>query len=121
MTQSARKKYRQSKKTVFLTRLFPLAVLLCLLLLLLWQSSMVGDRLRQTLSLCGRALVPSLFPFLILSELMLSLGLSEDAGRFVPAPVRRFLGLSEGGSAALLLGMLCGFPIVARILKRLYE
>lgn len=82
-----------------------------LLLLLLTNTQTAMNGVRQGLSLCAETLFPSLFPFLVLSELLIARHAGELLGRFVGKPFSRLFGLSESGTAALLLGGLCGFPV----------
>ena len=82
-----------------------------LLLLLLTNTQTAMEGVRQGLSLCTETLFPSLFPFLVLSELLIARNAGELLGRFVGKPISRLFGLSPNGTAALLLGALCGFPV----------
>ena len=106
----------------------PRAGTLCLLLLLLFTFAMLLRRadvttacMREGLSLCARAIVPSLFPFLVLSELLAVSG----AGELLGAPLERIFGgifgVSRAGCCALFLGLLCGFPTGARCAILSYE
>lgn len=97
------------------------ALFLLLLILFLAQSQRLSDWMREALSLCAHVLIPSLFPFLILSDLVLKSGAAEGAGRLLARPMRRLFGLSGVSASAVLMGMLCGFPIGARMAIALYE
>ncbi|MBQ9803049.1 MAG: hypothetical protein IJW51_08290 [Clostridia bacterium] len=56
-------------------------------------------------------LFPSLLPFLILSELFVTLGAGRVLGRVIARPARALFGLTENGAAVLALGWLCGVPV----------
>lgn len=88
---------------------FFLLVPLCALLLCNAQSAAQG--IRRGLTLCAETLIPALFPFLVLSELIVASGLGKPIERFLGRPLCAFLGLSRCGAASLLLGLLCGQPI----------
>lgn len=92
-----------------------------LLLLLLINSEIAMDGVRRGLSLCTETLFPSLFPFLVLSELLVAAGAGQTLGRLFSRPVSALFGLSERGTAAFLLGSLCGFPIGTTTAVALYE
>lgn len=92
---------------------FGLFVLFCLLLIMK-HSQLAIDSMTRGLRLCAVTVIPSLFPFMVLSELIANGGFGTRLLRPLSAPLRKLLGLSESGSCALLLGMLCGFPIGAR-------
>lgn len=79
------------------------------------------DGVRHGLSLVCETLLPSLFPFLVFSELLVRL----DAGRLFSVilgkPCRFLFGLSDAGTAAYFLGVLCGFPVGAVCALTLYR
>lgn len=88
-----------------------LPVIFCLMLLLFLYADRAMEGVRRGLTLCTQTLFPSLFPFLILSGLLVKERAGDLLGRLLNRPVRALLGLSEKGAVALLLGMLCGFPV----------
>ena len=96
-------------------------LLLFSLALFLRRSDVATDCMRQGLALCARAVVPSLFPFMILSELLVTSG----AGELLTAPISpllgKLLGLSRAGCCAVVLGLICGFPVGARCAILAYE
>ncbi len=64
---------------------------------------------------------PVLFPFMVISELMVRSGAGEALGRLFSRPMRYLFGLSGGGCTAVVLGSLCGFPVGARTAVALYD
>lgn len=75
----------------------------------------------EGLSLCLHSVLPSLFPFFVLSSLLLSLGFAEGLGRLL-APAMEFLfHLGGNGATALAIGLIAGYPTGARTVSRLYE
>ena len=94
---------------------------LCLMLLLFFSLAMMLRRadvaaecMRGGLSLCARAVVPSLFPFMVLSELLVESGAGEWLVAPLERPLGKLLGLPRAGCCAVVLGLLCGFPVGAR-------
>lgn len=73
------------------------------------------------LRLCCTAVIPTLFPFMVLSELLVRTGGGELMGRALAAPMRALFGLSGAGSCAFLLGAVCGFPVGTRAAVMLYD
>lgn len=73
------------------------------------------------LRLCCTAVIPTLFPFMVLSELLMRTGGGELMGRALAAPMRALFGLSGAGSCAFLLGAVCGFPVGTRAAVMLYD
>ena len=63
---------------------------------------------------CTKSLIPSLFPFMVVSSLFVSSGLDSFVGRTLGRPLGKLLGLSGKGAGAVLIGFACGFPVGAR-------
>ncbi len=93
--------------------LFGSFALLCLFLIL-YSSDIAIEYMNQGLLLCAKTVIPSLFPFMVLSELIVSGGLGSALFQKISAPLRRIFRLSSAGCCAVALGLLCGFPIGAR-------
>lgn len=79
-----------------------------------------ADAVKAGLSLCIGSVIPSLFPFLVLSSLILSSGIGASVGKLLSPVMKRLFGVSGNGSAAILLGAFCGFPIGAKCVSELY-
>lgn len=94
---------------------------LFLLILLLTNAQVAMDGIRQGLSLCTETLFPSLFPFLVLSELLVARQAGKVLGKVFSRPVSALFGLSGSGATALLLGMLCGYPVGTTTAVALYR
>lgn len=97
--------------------LTPAAALL--LLLLLPETAAAG--VRDALSLCARVILPSLFPFLVCSDLFLLLGLSARLAGRLQRPAARLLRLPEAAAGAFFLGLCGGYPAGARAVALLYS
>ena len=99
---------------------FGLFSLFCLLLLLK-NSEIAIESMRRGLKLCATTLIPSLFPFMVLSEMMVSGGIDRILPRWVTRPLQKIFGLPPAGCCAIFPGLLCGFPIGARCAVSAYE
>ena len=86
---------------------FFLAFLLCLFLK---NGKYAADALREGLTICARSVIPSLFPFMVLSGMILSSPLLTRVLGFLAAPLQKWMKLSPTGAAAVCVGMGCGFP-----------
>ena len=73
------------------------------------------------LSLWAQGALPALFPFFVLSGLITRLRLYEGLGRAAGPLMRRVFGLPADGAAALLLGLLGGYPVGAQTAAQLYR
>ena len=94
---------------------------LFLILLLLRNPTVATECVTKSLSLCARAVIPALFPFMVLSELLIACGFGELFGKGLGKPISALFGISRESSAALFLGFLCGFPVGAKMTLSLYD
>ena len=71
--------------------------------------------------LCFNVLIPSLFPFFVISSMVVSMGLADALGSAL-APVMSGL-FNVGGqcASALILGFIGGYPVGARTVIALYD
>lgn len=68
-----------------------------------------------------RNMIPTLFPFMVLSGMMLRLGISDRfAGLFRPL-LYPFFRLKRSCLYCIVIGFLCGFPMGARIAADMYQ
>lgn len=94
---------------------------LFLLLMFFKNATVAASAIADGLRLCATTLIPSLFPLMVASELLVLSGAVERLGRFLSRPCRTLFGLSGDAFCAVLLGMLCGFPIGTRCAVSLYR
>ncbi len=109
--QATRKKKAEPPRSGTLCLLF---LLIFSLALLLRRADVAVSSMREGLSLCARAIVPSLFPFMVLSELLVKSGAGEWLISPIARPLKKLLGLSPAGCCAVVLGLVCGFPVGVR-------
>ncbi|MBR5343373.1 MAG: sporulation protein [Oscillospiraceae bacterium] len=76
------------------------------------------DAARGALSLCASTILPSLFPFFVLSILLSRLGIPRALGRRLGFAARLF-GVSGAGLTALPVGLLGGYPMGAACVSEL--
>lgn len=91
---------------------------------LAWFLADAGEIRRwaaEALTLCGRSVVPALFPFLVLSGLLVSLGFGELVSPHLAGLMTPLFRLPGCASSALLLGLAGGYPIGAQTAARLYQ
>ncbi len=91
------------------------------LVLILRNSDAAVEYMGRGLTLCARTVIPSLFPFMVISELLVQSGAGEAFGRLFSRLMRWVFGLSGAGASALLLGSMCGFPVGAKTAVSLYD
>lgn len=97
---------------------------LCLGGVLVWflaGAGAVREVMREGLSLCVRTVIPSLFPFMVATSALLSLGFGELAAPWLAGLMEPLFRVPGAGSAALLLGLIGGYPIGAQTAAELYR
>ena len=100
----------------------PLALLLLLFAAaLILRPAEAADAARQGLQLCLQTVLPSLFPFFVLSSLLVACGAADDFGRALAPVMRPLFYLSGAGALALALGLVGGYPVGARTTAELYR
>lgn len=89
--------------------------ILCVFLLLLTikNSEIAANGIKKGILLVTNMLAPALFPFLVLSELILAFDAASFFSNYLARPARFLFGLSPAGTSVLLLGCLCGVPVGA--------
>lgn len=94
---------------------------LCAMAALIFASDQVIQSCRYGLSLCCELIIPSLFPFFLISILMNRLGLPRMLGQLF-APVSRLLfGVSGAGGTAFVMGLCGGYPLGAAYIADMYS
>ena len=92
-----------------------LAVIICLcsFAALTLCSGQVIQSCRYAVELCLSLILPSLFPFFVLSVLLNRLGLPGYLGRLLTPLASRVYGVTGAGASALLIGLTGGYPLGA--------
>ena len=88
---------------------------------LLCYSKAVSASMTQALKLCVQVLLPSLFPFFVLSSMFISTGVIQRLSTRLEKPFQWLFGLPGDFGAALLLGAAGGYPVGAKTIATLYQ
>ena len=95
------------------------ATLFCLLSLLLFPDTGT-QAAHDALVLCAQTVIPSLFPFFVLSSLLVQSDVPRLLSRAMVGVMYPLFGVSGAGASALILGLLGGYPVGARTVAELY-
>ena len=76
---------------------------------------------KEGLQLCFNVIVPSLFPFFVLSSLVVDLGLAARLGKVMERFMRPLFRVGGPCASALVLGFVGGYPVGARTAINLYR
>lgn len=93
---------------------------LCALLGLIICPTAAAGGAKSGLLLCSGVIIPSLFPFAVLSNVLMGLGLPQRLGKVFAPVTKRLFGVSGTGSTAFFLGIAGGYPLGAISVSELY-
>lgn len=96
-----------------------IAVCLSAFLLILFSENVQTAAL-HAVNLCLTRLIPSLFPFFVLSSFVSLSGISADLSRLCENVMMPAFGVSGTGALPLLLGFFGGYPVGAKTVSELY-
>ena len=107
---------------IFVKKHLRVILLTLLLLCALWllTDTSVRTSVSSALILCARSVIPALFPFMVVSSLLISLGLGE----LLSGPLGGLMalyGIGGAGASALVLGLIGGYPTGGRTAAALYR
>ena len=103
------------KKTIYLF------LLSAFIMGLICNSSACIDGASNAMFLCARTIIPSLFPFFVVSKMFTSLGLSQSLGGRFQDIMRPLFGVPGCGSFALIIGIVSGYPVGAQTVLGFYN
>ena len=113
-------KITRNIKISFNRILMPFPILFIFALLLL-SPEVSLDYMKYSLELCAKSLVPSLFPFMVISDFLIASNFGGIIKSLISKITGFVFGTSHDGSFAVVLGLLCGFPVGAKSALRLYK
>lgn len=92
-------------------------------LILTFSFVVMSERSRSVVSaaldFCVSILIPSLFPFMIASRLLVKCGFGRLCEKLFGGAFKKLFGLGGAGASALFLGAIAGFPIGAKMICEL--
>lgn len=92
---------------------------LCILLTVYAPESKSG--VSRALCICSQTVIPSLFPFMFLSDFIIECGLLSKNIRFLDRITKKLLRLPYCAVGVFLMSALGGFPVGGKMTKLLYE
>lgn len=98
--------------------LYPLFPSMAMLILIL-DAKTAFDGATEGMTLCLNTVIPSLFPFFVVSMLLCSA--STNYSSFILRPIGKWLKLPESSEILLLIGFLGGYPVGAQCIRQMYD
>ncbi len=88
---------------------------------LLKDPAIASGAAKDALLTCYKTVIPSLFPYMVISSLTVSSGLALFIGKRTQKPFSRLFAINGGGAAAFVIGLIAGFPVGAKTAVALYR
>lgn len=111
---------RQGTRNGIINRRHAFAFMSLFVIILFFKNASAASRwVENGLYLCGTRLIPSLFPFMVLSSIAIESGALKTLCKAPAKLFRRVFKISEEATGAVIIGWLCGFPVGARSLCEL--
>lgn len=101
--------------------LFKTLVYLLLIIVILLHPESTFQYAYEGLYQWAVKMVPTLFPFMMISSIMVYSGADLELGRMLSVPLKRIYRYSVYGLYAIFMGFFCGFPMGAKVVSELYE
>ena len=76
---------------------------------------------KNALILCSDVLIPSIFPFLVCSNILVSLGAADKISKYAGKITRPLFSVGGSGALPIVLGFLSGYPCGAATVCSLYK
>ena len=102
-------------------RFFGTAGILLLLVFLMRFPSEALCSAREGMDLWLNTLIPTLLPFMILTNILIYTGMAEKLSAPLGVFWKKLFGISPSGGCALILGLLCGYPMGAKTVSDMYS
>ncbi len=87
---------------------------------LLADAGHCGEAVRKGLTLCAVTVIPSLFPFMIMTKYLLDCGFFDWMSSKIGRVAGRIFRVSPNAAPALICGVIAGFPLGAKTAADLY-
>ena len=103
-----------------ISRLVNVLTLIFAFVISLFFSDEIAHSVKSGLSLAVNVVIPSIFPFIILSDALYSM-LRFDSSSMIGRAFEWLFGISRNAVYAFLLGAVCGFPLGVKCTSDLYH
>ena len=110
-------KSRVNFKADFILFLFSLSFFVIILSLLIRLSPIISESIRRAIKFCFSVILPSIFPFMIISDLFIFL-IRFDNNKLIKRAFSRVFKINGAAVSVFLAGLVSGFPVG---LWRLYQ
>lgn len=107
-------------KSYKLKNIINIMIFFLILIVLLFFSKNNFENVKKSISIFISSIVPSLFPFILFTELIINTSILNSVQKYFGSFFTRIFNVSKNSSPAILTGFLCGFPMGASTVVKLY-
>jgi len=100
-------------------KILPYCVIL-IMFLVMRNSADVINIVKNSLNLCFSTVIPSIFPFMVLSGALVAVT-TKDTFSFLEPITKKLFGMNSQCITPMVCGFVCGFPIGAKCTAELYR
>jgi sporulation integral membrane protein YlbJ len=108
-------------KNILSFRNISIAVILAFTVLFIARADIFLDSVRAGIDLYVVTVLPSMFPFFFFSKLLTELDFPSDAAKYLSAPMKKIFRVPSCGGYILIMSMLCGYPVGAKLSSEFFE
>ncbi len=108
-------------KTYTLKKILNITCFFIVLLMLIIFSKQNFESSKNSLNLFLNNVFPSLFPFILFTEIILNTNIIESISKIFGKITTKIFKISFQSTSPILIGSLCGFPMGAKASSKLYE
>ena len=98
---------------------FSLILIAATFIITVTLSDNIAHSVKSGLSLCSNVIIPSVFPFIVLSDFLYA-ELDFSRMKFISMSFAKIFKINPAGLYPFVLGMLCGFPLGVKCTAELY-
>ena len=98
-----------------------LSVFAFTLFLLLCFSKQNFESVKSSISIFTLNIIPSLFPFIFFTEVILNTGIIELISKLFGKITKKLFKLNTSSTSAIIIGFLCGYPMGAKTVMLLFN
>ncbi len=112
------------KKKIYFVRLKSALLysgIIAFIILIIVNSKQSIEAVKNALIICYQTIIPSLFPFFVLSGLLINTGFIKIFGTLLSPVIRPIFRVSGSGAIVFIIGVISGYPMGAKMVTELCE
>lgn len=98
-----------------------LVAILVFIAMFIYDPTAMVKGVSDALTLCGTAVIPPLFPFIVLSDFLVRSGLCDIIGNFLAPVTKAVFNLPGSAGCAVFMSAVGGYPVGAKMTAQLLE